>query len=485
MIILGNGNVGINSGAPTTKLDVVGTSGTTLKIVDGNQANGKVLTSDANGVASWATAAAGNPAGTANEVQFRNGAAFGAYANFVWDNTNKRLGINNNAPSDTLSINSVSTETNRIYQRSTTGGSVHLLESVGDAAGIDYQIAGAGWTKVADYFVLGSLGASAYDGTAFRAVTNIKFQMDGPVAAGDTPGSIIFETTNAGSSSVTEKMRIANDGKVAIGTSSFNSDAQKLEIVGGGPRSILINSGWGTGAGIGLKATDTGGRTFTILSTGSGNNGGAGKLQFYDYTAGQTRMAIDSSGNVGIQNTSPSAWLHVGDGTLGAGTAVAKFQTATGTCTMTPATSGTGMACSSDERLKKNILEVSGEFALDKISKIQAVNYSFKKDPSEKRYTGYIAQELLKVAPEFVRLDDDGYYQVYYDGLIPWITEAIKTVYHRVLGVEAQQAQLNREIASLKEENAKLKKDDEQKGKELQAIKEYLCLKDPSAPICK
>jgi hypothetical protein len=59
MIILGNGNVGINSGAPTTKLDVVGTSGTTLKIVDGNQGNGKVLTSDANGVASWAAVGVG------------------------------------------------------------------------------------------------------------------------------------------------------------------------------------------------------------------------------------------------------------------------------------------------------------------------------------------------------------------------------------------------------------------------------------------
>ena len=55
MAILSNGNVGIGVSNPTTKLEVVGTSGTTLKIVDGNQAVGKVLTSDANGIASWQT----------------------------------------------------------------------------------------------------------------------------------------------------------------------------------------------------------------------------------------------------------------------------------------------------------------------------------------------------------------------------------------------------------------------------------------------
>ena len=51
------GNVGIGtSGVPAAKLEISGTSGTTLKIVDGNQAAGKVLMSDAVGQASWVTA---------------------------------------------------------------------------------------------------------------------------------------------------------------------------------------------------------------------------------------------------------------------------------------------------------------------------------------------------------------------------------------------------------------------------------------------
>jgi len=53
------GNVGIGTTSPGSfKLDLEGTSGATLKVVDGNQGVGKILTSDANGVASWTSPAA-------------------------------------------------------------------------------------------------------------------------------------------------------------------------------------------------------------------------------------------------------------------------------------------------------------------------------------------------------------------------------------------------------------------------------------------
>ncbi len=69
MRILNNGNVGIGTNNPGATLHISGASGTTLKIVDTNQGNGKVLTSDANGVATWqAPAASGtvtNVTGTA------------------------------------------------------------------------------------------------------------------------------------------------------------------------------------------------------------------------------------------------------------------------------------------------------------------------------------------------------------------------------------------------------------------------------------
>ena len=48
-IVGSNGNVGINTSSPTEKFEVQGS----VKIVDGTQGAGKVLTSDATGKASW------------------------------------------------------------------------------------------------------------------------------------------------------------------------------------------------------------------------------------------------------------------------------------------------------------------------------------------------------------------------------------------------------------------------------------------------
>ncbi len=64
MSMLPNGNIGIGVGSnnPTAKLEVNGS----LKITDGTQAAGKILTSNAAGLASWQTNAATVPAGMVN-----------------------------------------------------------------------------------------------------------------------------------------------------------------------------------------------------------------------------------------------------------------------------------------------------------------------------------------------------------------------------------------------------------------------------------
>jgi hypothetical protein len=57
MRITGTGNVGIGTTAPTEKLHVVGS----VRIVDGTEGAGKVLTSDANGRGTWSTPALSSP----------------------------------------------------------------------------------------------------------------------------------------------------------------------------------------------------------------------------------------------------------------------------------------------------------------------------------------------------------------------------------------------------------------------------------------
>lgn len=164
------------------------------------------------------------------------------------------------------------------------------------------------------------------------------------------------------------------------------------------------------------------GDVLTSINAGIGNTA---KFTGLTYTS-----VIDSSGKLGIANSSPGTLLHVGSAAIAAASAVANFQTATGTCTMTPATSGNGIACSSDVRLKKNIEEVDKNFALSKITKLKAVTYEFRKENTGKRHTGYIAQQVNKIAPEFVRKGEDGFFQIYYDGFIPWITESIKELHN-------------------------------------------------------
>ena len=67
---------------------------------------GKVLTTDASGIASWQTATAGaTPAGSTGHIQFNDAGALGADSNLFWDNTNKRLGIGTTTPGSLLDIN--------------------------------------------------------------------------------------------------------------------------------------------------------------------------------------------------------------------------------------------------------------------------------------------------------------------------------------------------------------------------------------------
>lgn len=171
-------------------------------------------------------------------------------------------------------------------------------------------------------------------------------------------------------------------------------------------------------------------------------------------TSSGTAMTILNNNNIGIGTTGPGYKLHV----VGAnGSTVGLFSDGTQSCSVRPATAGS-ISCSSDERLKKNIQTVDDSASLETILKLQTVTYEWK-SVDDGRHSGYIAQEVEKVAPEFVINGSDGFKQVSYTGFIPLITGAIKELHGRIKTQALQIASKadEAELESLRKENAELR----------------------------
>lgn len=85
----------------------------------------------------------------------------------------------------------------------------------------------------------------------------------------------------------------------------------------------------------------------------------------------------------------------------------------------------------SDKRLKENIEPI--ENALEKIKQLTGV--TFNRINSKERSTGIIAQDLIQVLPEAVKIDSEGMLSVAYGNVLGLVVEAIKEL-------EAQIAEL-------------------------------------------
>jgi hypothetical protein len=112
---------------------------------------------------------------------------------------------------------------------------------------------------------------------------------------------------------------------------------------------------------------------------------------------GSESLRIDSSGNVGINSTSPTEKLDV-IGTVKA----------------------TDFNTTSDQNLKTNIQTI--ENPLHKIIQIRGVNFEWK--DTQKPSAGVIAQEVEKILPQLVNGGDTK--TVNYNGLIGLLIEAVK-----------------------------------------------------------
>lgn len=105
---------------------------------------------------------------------------------------------------------------------------------------------------------------------------------------------------------------------------------------------------------------------------------------------------------------------------------------------------------SSDVRLKKNIADLSG--SLDRLLRLRSVTYDYKDERYGKgRHTGFIAQEVREIFPDWVTVERDGFLAVGTKGFEAQAVEAFRELRAEK---DAQIAALQAQVKELKGETA-------------------------------
>lgn len=185
-------------------------------------------------------------------------------------------------------------------------------------------------------------------------------------------------------------------------------------------------------------------------------NDDAGAIRFYTQQNGSSiaeKMRLTSYGELGIGTTTPAQALQVfGDirvGTVGSNGCLEDY--------------GGGLisgTCSSDERLKTDILSVrhdDTESFAERLSQLDVVTYKwnetagllYSKD-TDIENLGLIAQDVESVFPELISEDEEGFKQVDFRAFPFYLIEAIKELWNDVTNNTDR-------IDELEEENERLK----------------------------
>ena len=232
--------------------------------------------------------------------------SLGSSQSFFWDASAERLGIGTTGPAATIDV----VGSGRIIQTNSTALTIRNQTQ---------SIAGGNST-----LKIGSTDTAAADkGGQLNFTANTTSFANYPVAgihgyhetlgASNYSGYLSLFTTSTGGS-ITERMRIDSSGNVGVGTSSPSSywaNADDLVVATSGNTGISVVSGT-TSLGYLIFADSTAG--------GDNTRGGLG----YDHSTNNmlfrvnndTKMTIDSSGNVGIKNSAMSSFEQVGGANL-------------------------------------------------------------------------------------------------------------------------------------------------------------------------
>ena len=449
----------------------------TFPTADGN-AN-YVLQTNGSGQIGWAENGSVTGSGSATRVAFwSSGSAITSDADLYWVNTNKRLGIGTDSPDGKFHVYSAAAHNNIYF----TGG---------DVAGTGYDVnlyvnGGANNSEMA--INMGIAGNADRD----RIKT---YQGNMYFRTNDSERVIINSSGNVGIGTTLPTTALTIRKAIPAAASSYGLQASMVEFKSYYPGYDTETVKSAIYSGVSDQTTLQTTKGYMSFWTADEVAGGGESLT--------EKMRIESNGDVGIGETSPSEKLEVAGNILCSGaflrtstsgdawfsngndstytqtrlyvnqnntsnndangyffergrltnTASAEIRRwvigarggqkqmmLDGPGSLTVAGDVVAYGSPSDIRLKENIKPIKS--ALDKVIKLQGVTFDWKESDSIldiKEDIGFIAQDVQKVIPELVRENKDGMLSMRHQGIAPILLEAIKE-----LKAEIEELKLNK-----------------------------------------